>query len=608
MNELEIEYQKINKGQWLSQTERFLDGTPSNYIIFKTLTNIGATHGEIKVYNWLNSIIVEPNVPVIVGKESELDIDGNLVYPDMLGVYNVVSKAAVIRYLKNNTTPKKIVCTPEAFESKVKPAILEVEGFDLYKDFFLLLDESDKLTTETDYRAKIILPMEDFFKFDHKAMISATALTPSDPRFAENGFKILKVLPQYEHKKTINLVGTNNVISALNNVLESYPSNRFFIFVNSADLIYAITKSLDIMDQSKAFCADQSVRKLQKMGMNNVSNRLGDFMRFNFITSRFFSAVDINVTDKPVVIVVTNVYLAPHSIVDPYTDVVQIAGRLRNGITGLVHITNFNPNIKYEERDVALKDIYDGYEEYCQMVNRLGQVTTDGGKVALIQATQRVDVKKFVNDQHEVLPYMVDNHIYEQQVLSYYRDFAQLKAAYDAVKTLNFTFKFIQFSASDAQLYNLSRALGRSNVIRCVAEILHSYDVEPEPGVITFRWGDTKADVERDHPDIVKDYNAIGGYDVMLKLNFDQAKITREIKKIKKERELDNPAMVKEIKSWYKPNDEPTATGFKARLRTIYKEYGVTKPASGTHILRYYNAEISTNSANVKVWKIQGLK
>lgn len=53
---------KINKGQYLSD----IYSIESNTILCKTLTGLGATYTEIKAKR--NSIIVEPNVPPIIGK------------------------------------------------------------------------------------------------------------------------------------------------------------------------------------------------------------------------------------------------------------------------------------------------------------------------------------------------------------------------------------------------------------------------------------------------------------------------------------------------------------------------------------------------------------
>lgn len=609
MQILETEYQDIYKNQWLSQTKMFLNGTPSNYIIFKVLPGLGATHGEILLYLWRNSIIAEPNVPVIVGKETELDDQGMLVYPNMLGVYGNVSKAAVMRYLKSDITPKKIVCTPEAFESKVKPAINECDGFDLYKDFFMLLDECDKLTTENDYRDKIIAPMDDFFLFDNKAMVSATALTPSDPRFAANGFKILEIRPQYEYKRKVNLLSTNNVIGTLSKVVQQYNNEQYFIFINSTDLIYAVMKSLGIMEQSRVFCASKSVRKLIKMGFTNTSDTLGEFATYNFLTSRFFSAVDIKLGYKPNVVMLTNVFKAPHSIIDPYTDAVQIIGRFRNGTTRNTQITNFNSTIKYQQPEEAIQYINEGYDEYKRISDRFCQVNTKGGFDTIMQATQRTDIKKFINDKHELMPFMVDNHIHEQKIRSYYRGAIHLEEAYRRVAYFNMKPSTLMFTVSDSQLYDLELNKGKSHLIECVASILKSYESPITQDLLVFSLGETVSEVKNSYPEIVRDYNAIGGYERMQELEFNQARITREVKRLKKKGDLYIKEMVDEIHTWYKPDvDKPSSADIRRRLKATFVKYNIDKAVTATTIKYYYDADLTTDRNGEKVWVIKGFK
>ena len=55
----------INKGEWLSDVIKEL---PTNTILNKTMTGCGATTLEINAAR--HSIIIEPNVPVIVGKKA----------------------------------------------------------------------------------------------------------------------------------------------------------------------------------------------------------------------------------------------------------------------------------------------------------------------------------------------------------------------------------------------------------------------------------------------------------------------------------------------------------------------------------------------------------
>ena len=62
--------------------------------------------------------------------------------------------------------------------------------------------------------------------------------------------------------------------------------------------------------------------------------------RYNFFTSRFFNAVDMELEEQPHVIMLTDVYFAEHTMIDPYTDAIQIVGRFRNGVSSITYISN----------------------------------------------------------------------------------------------------------------------------------------------------------------------------------------------------------------------------------------------------------------------------
>ena len=65
---MNVELLNINKGEWLSVAlkRQGYPLIPSNVIIDKTVTGLGITHME--VHSPRPSIIIEPNVPVIIGK------------------------------------------------------------------------------------------------------------------------------------------------------------------------------------------------------------------------------------------------------------------------------------------------------------------------------------------------------------------------------------------------------------------------------------------------------------------------------------------------------------------------------------------------------------
>ena len=84
--------------------ELFPDGVPPKSIIDKTIPAVGATYCEI-TNTARNSIIIEPNVPVIQGKEQK--------HPDILGIYKGVKDKKIIDYLGRTDIAQKILTTPE---------------------------------------------------------------------------------------------------------------------------------------------------------------------------------------------------------------------------------------------------------------------------------------------------------------------------------------------------------------------------------------------------------------------------------------------------------------------------------------------------------------
>ena len=91
-----------------------------------------------------------------------------------------------------------------------------------YKDYFLLIDECEKAIQDVGYRGDIYLPVEDFFKFKGKAMVSATPIIPSDPRFEEQGFEMLRIIPSFDFCKDLTVVITNNTVRVLRRLLDRY--------------------------------------------------------------------------------------------------------------------------------------------------------------------------------------------------------------------------------------------------------------------------------------------------------------------------------------------------------------------------------------------------
>ena len=330
--ELLTEQVSVKEGQRLSDI--FPDGIPTNTIIDKTICGIGATYLEINIDR--DSIIIEPNVTVIIGKMKQ--------HSQITGVFGDKIKQKDIAEKVNNAQGRvKIMTTPDSYK-KVAAALKSI-GIDFKSRYFLLFDECEKLVSDIDYRPNMALPIDDFFQYTNKAMVSATPIVVNDPRFTSQGFKIIKVRPEYDHKQVIELKPTNNVKAMLRKTLDKIGDEPMkCIFCNSVTSIRDFIEHLGILDKSNIYCSTESYKELKKSGYNVYDSITDKLNRYNFFTSRFYSAVDIALEEKPVVIMISQVHKTvkgktPYSLIDPETEAIQIKGRFRNSETASAGIS-----------------------------------------------------------------------------------------------------------------------------------------------------------------------------------------------------------------------------------------------------------------------------
>ena len=334
----------LKEGQFLSNV---LSEIPTDCILSKRVPGCGATTLELKTNR--NSIIIVPNVPVIQSKEKKEP------YPK--GVYEDVTVSEVVTYLKENIR-YKIMTTPESF-GKIKVAC-EKCNINIYSEFFLLMDECHQLVKDVDYRNFIVLPMADFFKFKNKAMVSATPLGFSDPRLKK--FDTLEVRADYDYQQEITVINAYNTTKAIGEYLESHQNGTVCFFVNSITQIYSIMKHFKLLEDSTVYCAPKSVTKLKEgYDFTNAYKEWSaeTMKRYNFFTGRFFSAFDLELTYKPDLVMITDPYLSPYTMLDVDTDCIQICGRFRKGVNSATHIYRVNPEICVKSKEQVEQDIHD---------------------------------------------------------------------------------------------------------------------------------------------------------------------------------------------------------------------------------------------------------
>jgi len=508
-----------------------MNSVPSNCILFKTLTGIGATHLEIQTGR--HSIIIEPNVPVIKGKKK--------AHSTILAVHEGVYIPEIENYLNDTKIRyKKIITTPESF-AKVKEAIAECE-LNMYQDFFLMFDECDRTSKDVDFRKDIILPMEDFFKFENKAFVSATATIPSDKRFEQQGFEILEIVPRFDYRKPLNLVQTNNPFSALRNSLQEIISVKdkesIFIFLNSTVGIMSIIERLGIQGQSTIFCSSNSSKKIKSNGISVCSDiDTSKFKKFNFLTSRFYSAVDIYVKEKPHVILITDLNIADHTMIDPYSDLIQVAGRFRDiQLASLTFIANHNTKISYRSEEEA-KAYLNGCAETYKTIQSLRDVTNnDGAKETLTEALERITYSRFLNEDGTINRFMIDNYIHKEQLKSLFTNQTNLENSFKS-PLLQKQFKVRKYLLN----FNVPSFYPKVNgiqkyidIVRRISDFLEDvYSCEKDDFCLDIKEYVLK-DIEATHPEMVEAYNKLGK-DMLCKIGYSKKLVNNALERFDKE-------------------------------------------------------------------------
>lgn len=466
----------LDENEYLGDALKFRYGgvIPSNVILDKTLTGIGATYSEIHTKR--NSIIIEPNVPVIIGKcEKE---------SNCLGIYAETKEKQIKNYLNNNEIKyKKILTTPEGFKKIRKAAGSNYSQ--IQQTYFCLFDECEKLTQDCDYRADITQPVYDFFEFKEKAFVSATPLKVSHPEFENQNFIRLKVEPMFDYKKNLHLIVTNSYERTVREELERLKDSKCVcIFLNSVTGINALVNSLKLGDECRIYCSDDGVKKLKECGFTNaVSSISYPMAKYNIFTSRFYSAVDIDLSIKPDVLILTNLNQANHSMVDPYTEAIQIQGRFRtkfeDGQTynSLTHITNIR-DLKALSDEELTRQIDEYKITFQNILQRHEDATDEVIKKALRQQLRSICKDNLIDERMNIDYFGIDNKYNEERVKRYYRSGLNLLQAYEATKFFNVEYEERRQTVGEDDIFRIKYAPSEKVRIQRLAFALQQLDLQ----------------------------------------------------------------------------------------------------------------------------------
>ena len=585
---IQINKNENGKIQYLTEV---LPMIPTNTILYKTLTGLGATYGELKTDR--NSIIIEPNVPVIVGKCN----DPKHKEDNLFGVYEGVYTEDVIKYLEKSADKRtKILTTPESFQ-KVKDAF-ELMDMDIYGTCFLLFDECHKIVKDADYRSDITLPFDDFFLFNEKALVSATTISFSDPRFEMQKFQIIRIEPAFEYKLPVSLIHTNNVLEQLKRTLDKLDATDICLFVNSTDMIYSFIKQLDIENESTVFCAKKSVEKLKNKKFKHAFEQWSKskMKKYNFFTSRFYNALDIELKIKPTVIMISDVYFSEYSMIDPHTDAIQAIGRFRNGVNRVCHIFNTNPNLPVRtEEEIGIylqanKEVYDKIKTFYDCA------TSEEARNAYHGILKVLPFNQMLNKDGKENFFAIDNYVDEALLKSSYNAQEKLIASYRSNRLFDLDVESAYFPFGDFErLKKESKYASLKDKRKEVVRQLELLKGDDETEMIR----NYKEDLRKADSFIYGAYEEIGK-EMIESLDYSVKRI-KEAMILKQYREkTEGTEFIQLIKNSFKVGQKYTKKYIKEELTRIYALTGVTpqKTITGQSIKEFfYVKEINTGGS-----------
>lgn len=596
----------LQKGEWLLDALKRIGHSmiPTNCILNKTLTGLGATHSEI--HSKRSSIIIEPNVPVILGKLDENET--------LEAVYAKCTPYNLKKYLQMDIQYKKIITTPESFH-KIRKAAEELD-INIYKSFFCLFDECEKVTQDIDYRRKISQPIYDFFRFEQKAFVSATPLPMSHPDFERQGFQMVKVEPSFDYRKDLTLIVTNSYYECLRRVLDSLKDSKHIcIFFNVTDGITELISNLGIADY-KVFCSEDSVKKLMKRGMMQAYSQIDyPLARYNFFTCRFYSALDIRIGKyKPDIILLTDHRTANWTMIDPFTEAIQIQGRFRkrgkDDVTynSLTHISTVNPDIKVRSKEEIQNRVERFIANYYLLKEEHDAELDEFKKQAILEDMSNLKYQDLIDERGEVNPFSVDNLYNEERVRSYYQSAEALYHAYLDTGFFNVTFLNVCDCVGADDIERLNNTKVQIDQRKIILQLIVRIEQWFMEGKITYQDKEMHLDFFRQQPEgnyVLTAYEKIGK-DAIVSAEYKRSLIDRKVREFDKAqgnklRFSEN--VLKDIQREFPLGVYIPKKDIQQRLHMILQENGVMYKVTQDSIRDYYDVTES-NSKELPSFKL----
>lgn len=264
----------------------YIDKMPHG-IVNKQIPGVGATTLEINSNR--NSIIVLPTKALAFSKCKK--------HPKTLYI------GSEIKDEKERTTDQEIIeyLQKEGYKKLLVVAdslgrLLKLIKEENYKDYFLMIDEIDVLQSDSNYRPQLEDVIDYYLLFPPKnrCMVTATMKEFTNPLLKKEC--LFPISWQWEKKRNIKLLHTNNIIQVVINEIKSHPNEKIFIAYNSILQIQNIISSLEeeVKKECAILCSEASIKEAGEYYVAKLDSDDVLPNRINFATCCYFTGIDIS--------------------------------------------------------------------------------------------------------------------------------------------------------------------------------------------------------------------------------------------------------------------------------------------------------------------------
>ena len=238
-----------------------------------------------------------------------------------------------------------------------------------------------------------------------------------------------------------------------------------------------------MLEEATVYCAPKSRIKLKsEHGFTNAYDvwSANTMKRYNFFTGRFYTAFDLELEqDKPDLLMITDPFVSPYTMLDVDTDCIQICGRFREGISSVTHIYREKSAIIVKTREQLEWEI-SAHEFAYQTIHTLyNSADNRRSRYAFGEALETLPFRKYLYPNHTKNWFAIDNAINEKLVENRYKDKEQVKNWYSDCHYFIPTFEDKPYNKHDEKLRIIVAARSVKDKRRRMVQFLSEFE-EPD--------------------------------------------------------------------------------------------------------------------------------